>query len=112
MHVELVVAKLVTMVIGLAIAWTAYRGYRRTASEPMRLLAVGFAIISVGAVIEGLLFDVLGFTIFWAGTVQTSVVALGMLVVLYSLHAGEGQSPAELRKPTETRASQEDEDDG
>jgi hypothetical protein len=99
MHVELVIAKAVTMVIGLLIAGTAYRGYRRSGSESMRYLAVGFAIISIGAVIEGVLFDVLHFSIFWAGTVQTSVVAVGMLVVLYSLYGRtDGYSPDELRR--------------
>lgn len=100
MHVELVIAKLVTMVIGLVIAATAYRGYRRTGSRSMRLLGIGFAIISVGAVIEGLLFDVFHVSIFWSGTVQTSVVAIGMLVVLYSLHVTDRYSPAELRGPS------------
>lgn len=99
MHVELVVAKLVTMAIGLAIAATAYRGYRRHDSEPMLYLATGFAVISVGAVIEGVLFDVLGFSIFWAGTVQTSIVAVGMLVILYSLYGRTDEyTPDELRE--------------
>lgn len=99
MHIELVIAKLITMVIGFVIAGTAYRGYRRYGSEPMLYLAIGFAIISVGAVIEGVLFDVLGFSIFWAGTVQTSIVALGMLVILYSLYGGtSGYRPEELRE--------------
>lgn len=99
MHVELVIAKVITMVIGLLIAATAYRGHRRSGDESMLYLAVGFAIISVGAVIEGILFDVLHFSIFWAGTVQTSVVAAGMLVILYSLYGRpEHYSPDELRR--------------
>ena len=99
MHIELVVAKVVTMVIGLLIAGTAYRGYRRSGEESMLYLAVGFAIISVGAVVEGIFFDVLDFSIFWAGTVQTSIVAVGMLVILYSLYGqSNGYSPAELRQ--------------
>lgn len=98
MHVELVIAKVVTMVIGLVIAATAYRGYRRSGRESMWYLAVGFAIISVGSVIEGVLFDVLHFSIFWAGTVQTGIVAVGMLVILYSLYGrSEGYSVEELR---------------
>ena len=99
MHIELVIAKAITMVIGLLIAGTAYRGYRRSGSESMLYLAVGFAIISIGAVIEGILFDVLHFSIFWAGTVQTSIVAVGMLVILYSLYGrADGYSPDELRR--------------
>lgn len=52
----------------------------------MRYVAVGFLLISVGAVIEGVLFDVVGLSIFLAGTIQTAIVAVGMLVILYSLY--------------------------
>lgn len=86
MHTELIIAKLVTVLLGLLIAGQAYRGYRRYDSQPMLYLAVGFAIISVGSVLEGLLFDVVGLNIFQAGTVQTVLVAVGMLVILYSLY--------------------------
>lgn len=85
-HVELVVAKLVTMCLGFLIAYQAYRGYRDHGSEPLLYVAVGFLFISFGAVIEGLLFDVVGLGIFTAGAVQTSIVAVGMLFVLYSLY--------------------------
>ncbi|MCU4719502.1 DUF7521 family protein [Halapricum hydrolyticum] len=90
MHIELVIAKLVTVGLGLIIAVKAYQGYRHYGSEPMRYVAIGFLFISVGSVIEGILFDVVGFSIFLAGTIQTSLVALGMVVVLYSLY---GQFP-------------------
>lgn len=85
-HIELVVAKLVTMTLGFVIAYQAYQGYRKYGSEPMLYVAVGFLFISFGAVVEGILFDVFDFSIFLAGTVQTSIVAVGMLFVLYSLY--------------------------
>jgi len=85
-HIELVVAKLVTMTLGFVIAYQAYQGYQEYGSEPMLYVAVGFLFISFGAVVEGILFDVFGFSIFLAGTVQTSIVAIGMLFVLYSLY--------------------------
>lgn len=85
-HTELVVAKVITMTLGFIIAFKAYRGYRQYQSQPMLYVAIGFAFISFGAVIEGLLFDVVGLTLVIAGTVQTSIVAVGMLFVLYSLY--------------------------
>ena len=86
MHIELVIAKLVTVALGLLIAFQAYRGYRVHGSEPMFYVALGFVFISVGAVIEGVLYDVVGLSIFVAGTIQTSIVAVGMVVILYSLY--------------------------
>ena len=90
MHIELVIAKLVTVGLGLLITYQAYKGYRTYGSEPMRYVAIGFLFISVGAVIEGVLFDVFNLSIFLAGTIQTAIVAVGMLVILYSLY---GQIP-------------------
>ena len=90
MHIELVIAKLITVGLGLLITRQAYRGYRVHGSEPMLYVAIGFLFISVGAVIEGVLFDVLGLSIFMAGTIQTAVVAAGMIIILYSLY---GQIP-------------------
>lgn len=89
-HLELVVAKIVVMILGFVIAYQAYRGYRQFGSEPMLYVAIGFLFISFGAVIEGILFDVVGLSIFLAGTVQTSIVAIGMVFVLYSLYGQLG----------------------
>jgi hypothetical protein len=86
MHIELVIAKLVTVGLGLLIAYQAYKGYRTYGNEAMRYVAIGFLFISVGAVIEGVLFDIAGLSIFMAGTIQTAIVAIGMLVILYSLY--------------------------
>lgn len=58
----------------------------------MLFVAVGFVFISVGAIVEGLLFDVFGFSIFLAGTVQTGIVAIGTVVILCSLY---GQIPTD-----------------
>ena len=91
-HYELVVAKLITMGLGLLIAHQAYRGYREFDSKPMLYVAIGFLFVSVGAIIEGILFDVFKFSIFLAGTVQTAIVAIGMMVILYSLY---GQMPTD-----------------
>lgn len=88
MHIELVIAKSITVVLGVAIAYQAYRGYRRNHSEPLLYVAIGFVFISVGSVLEGILFDVFDFSIFYAGTAQTTIVATGMVFILYALYGG------------------------
>lgn len=85
MHLGLVVAKLVTLGLGLLVAGQAYRGYRRSDDPPMLYLAVGFFVISVGAIVEGVLYE-LGQSIFLAGMIQSLVVASGMVAILYSLY--------------------------
>ena len=91
MHIGLVIAKLVTMALGFIIAFQAYRGYRRSNSQSMLYLAVGFAIISFGAIIEGILFDVVGLTFHNAGTAATAIVAVGMLTILYALYGRDSR---------------------
>ncbi|WP_423999164.1 DUF7521 family protein [Haloarcula salina] len=95
MHIELVIAKIITVGLGLLITYQAYKGYRTYGSEPMLYVAIGFLFISVGSVIEGVLFDVVGLSIFLAGTIQTAIVAIGMLVILYSLY---GQIPQQANR--------------
>lgn len=89
MHIELVITKLVTMVLGIAIAYQAYRGYRRNHTLPMLYVALGFLLVSVGAILDGVLFDVAGLSLVDAGTIQTGIVAVGMLTILYALYGGK-----------------------
>lgn len=95
MHEPLIAAKLIVMLVGLFISYQAYLGYTRHGSTAMLYLAVGFAFISVGSMIEGLLFELLEVDIFIAGTVQTLITAIGMLVVLYSLYGRHTTSVTE-----------------
>ena len=89
MHTELVLAKAVTVLLGLAIAFQALRGWRRHESTPMFYLGIGFVVISVGAVLESIFIDIAGWDVLAAGLVQTALVAAGMLLILYALYGGE-----------------------
>lgn len=89
MHTELVVAKAVTVLLGPAIAFQAHRGGRRHDSRPLYYLASGFVLISVGAVLESLFIDIVGWTVLQAGVVQTAFVTAGMLLILYALYGGD-----------------------
>lgn len=89
MHTELIIAKAVTVLLGLAIALQAYRGGRRHGSRPMYFLAGGFVLISVGAVLESVFIEVAAWSVLRAGLVQTALVAAGMVLILYALYGGE-----------------------
>lgn len=88
MHAELVIAKIIVVGLGFAIAYQAYRSYRRGNGEPMLYVAIGFVFISVGSVIEGFLFELDLVSIYQASAIQAVVAAIGMLFVLYSLYGG------------------------
>lgn len=86
MHLPLVAGKIIVLLLGLLIATKAYRGYTRHGSTAMLYLAIGFAVISVGTVIEGLLFELIELDLILSSAIQTVIVAIGMLVILYSLY--------------------------
>ncbi|MFW5939329.1 MAG: DUF7521 family protein [Halolamina sp.] len=81
-----VVAKLFTTALGLLIAYQAYRGYRRHGAPLMLYVALGFALIAAGSLLEGALFELFALTIFQAGLVAALVAAAGMLSILYALY--------------------------
>ncbi|KZN22643.1 hypothetical protein A4G99_19525 [Haladaptatus sp. R4] len=86
MHQGLIAAKIVVMILGVLIALQSYRAYRRYENQPMLFLAIGFVIISIGAVIEGILFDIVNMSIFYSGLIQSIIVIIGMGFILYSLY--------------------------
>ena len=90
-HLELVIAKLIVVSLGLLIAYQAYRSYRRINGRPMLFVSIGFLFISVGSVIEGILYEFEVLSIFQASAIQTGIVAIGMVFVLYSLYGGSMQ---------------------
>lgn len=86
-HIWFIAAKLLTIGLGFLIAYQAYRGYQRNDAKLMLYVAVGFVFISIGGVLEGLLFEVFRFSITEAGFVATLVTAVGLLSILYALYA-------------------------
>ena len=92
MHIALVVAKTVVVLLGLFIAFKGLRAYHREDNSRMLFVALGFMFVSVGSVLEGVFYDVLHFSVFVAGMVQTTFVAAGMTLILYSLYVTTGRS--------------------
>jgi hypothetical protein len=86
-HRFFVVAKLFTTALALVIAYQAYRGYQRNRASLLLYVAVGFALVGLGGLLEGALFEVVGVSIFEAGFVAALVTAAGMISILYALYA-------------------------
>ena len=97
-HIELVIAKLIVVSLGSLIALQAYRSYRRDNGRPMLYVSIGFLFISTGAVIEGILYEFDVLSIYQASAIQTGIVAIGMLFVLYSLYGGSMPNEITIRE--------------
>ncbi|MBI3840697.1 MAG: hypothetical protein HY297_01875 [Thaumarchaeota archaeon] len=74
------------LVFGSVVVFYALRAYRRTKSEAMLLLGLGFGFVTLGAVVAGVLFnftDVRDLTT--VETIQAASQAAGFFIIVYSL---------------------------
>ena len=79
--------KVVALVLGAFIVYLAYMGYRRNASKPLLFAAMGFALITVGTVIEGILYVLVGAELLTATATGTIVTIFGFITVIYSIYS-------------------------
>jgi len=82
------VVKLITLVLSLLVAYLAFHGYRRSDSDPMLYVSVGFVFIGVGAICEGLIYRTFNTSLQSAALVQALIVSCGLLFILASLTLG------------------------
>ena len=82
----LIALKTLSLAMGGLITYFAYRAYRRTGSPALRALAVGFAIVTVGAILAGFFDQVLPFERQYALMVESVMTTAGFGVILYSLY--------------------------
>lgn len=83
--VVLVAARAIVLLLGATITYYSAMAYRRTGLPYLRNAAVGFAIMTVGVLLEGLLFEVVGLDLEVVHVVESIAIGLGFLVLLVSL---------------------------
>jgi hypothetical protein len=83
----IVVAKVVVLVLGGVITHLAYRAFRRTGANALKLFAIGFGVITVGALIGGGIDQLAGFGLEVGVFVQSTLTAIGFVVLAWSLYA-------------------------
>ncbi len=85
----IVVMKTLTLVLGGLITYFAFKAYRRTGAPSLRLLTIGFGVVTVGSLLAGVLDQIVqvGFQV--GLLVESGLVALGFAVIVYSLYATE-----------------------
>jgi hypothetical protein len=79
--------KVIALALGTFIVYLAYKGYRRNASKPLLYAALGFALITAGTIVEGILYVVLGTELLAATATGTLVTILGFLTVISSIYS-------------------------
>ena len=88
-HIDtaIVVAKTLTLVFGGLVTYLSFKAYRRTGSDPLRSLAIGFGVITAGAILGGAVdvFSSLG--VLYGVLVQSVLTTVGFAIITYSLYA-------------------------
>jgi len=74
------------LIIAFFLVILAYRGYKKSSSKSLLAAAVGFGIVGVASLTEGLLYDVLGFSLLEAQAFRSTLTAIGLIVLLYSVY--------------------------
>jgi hypothetical protein len=81
------VTKIVALVLGAFIVYLAYTGFRRNRSKPLFYVAVGFALITLGTLTEGLLYVIIQSELLTAIAVGTVITVLGFVSIIYSIYS-------------------------
>ncbi|MGQ3328333.1 DUF7521 family protein [Halorubrum sp. FL23] len=81
----IIVAKTAILVLGGSITYYALRAYGRTGNPSLRALAIGFGIVTVGALIGGVSHQIIGSTLAVGIAINSLLTAVGFGVVVYSL---------------------------
>ena len=80
------VAQALILVFGSIVVFYALRAFRRTKSQSMLLLGLGFAFVTLGAVLAGVLFNLTTMNdLVTVQTVQAASQAIGFFIIVYSL---------------------------
>jgi hypothetical protein len=86
--VSLIVAvKTGILVLGGLITYFSYKAYRNTGEESLRALAVGFGVITFGALLAGILDTVLDVSLAVGVLIDAVLTLLGFAVITYSLYS-------------------------
>ena len=83
------IMRLIALFLGAFIVYLAYRGYRRNASKPLLYVALGFAFITAGTLLEGLMFVILGSDILAAIAIGGVLTVIGFVAIIYSIYAAK-----------------------
>jgi len=82
----IVVTKTLTLLLGGLITYFAYKAYRRTGAPSLRMLSIGFGVVTVGSLVAGVLDQAVGLDFRVGLLVESALIAVGFAVIVYSLY--------------------------
>lgn len=90
MAVELIwyirAVEVLSLAVATVLAALGYGGYRKSHSRAMLTGALGFGILGAASLLEGLVFELVGLPLEEAHAFRSTLTALGLLILLFSIH--------------------------
>jgi len=93
----IVVSKTVILILGSLITYLSWKAYRRTAAPALRSLAIGFGVVTAGAILAGAIdllvgsgdvgLELVESSLLLGVLVNSVLTAIGFAVITYSLYA-------------------------
>jgi len=84
--VLVIVLKTLTLVLGGIITYLAFKAYQRIGSAALRSLTLGFGLITLGALLAGVVDQVVGLQTDLAIVVESVLTVIGLAVIIHSLY--------------------------
>lgn len=84
------VAQALILIFGGVVVYYAGKAYSKTRSQAMLLLALGFAFVTFGALLAGVLYNFGTVALGTVITLQAYSQAIGFFVIVYSLARAKG----------------------
>jgi hypothetical protein len=87
-HIDLTIiaAKTAILLLGGSITYYALRAFERTGDPSLRALAIGFGVVTVGALVGGVSHQLVGADLAVGIAINSLLTAAGFAVIVYSLY--------------------------
>ncbi len=76
--------------LGSVLVYVSMRAYRRDKSRSMLAMSLGFVVILAGSLVEEFSLEILQFHMIEAHILENLIVAVGLLILVYSIYGVRG----------------------
>jgi hypothetical protein len=87
LDVALIGIKTGTLLLGSLITFLSLKAYRRTGSQSLRSLGIGFGLVTVGALLAGVGHQFTSLSLAQSVVIESTLTLVGFAVIVYSLYA-------------------------
>jgi len=82
----IIVVKTGILVLGGLITYFSWKAYRKTGTDALRALGLGFGVITLGALLGGTLDFILGVSLATGILIDAILTFVGFAIIMYSLY--------------------------